>query len=389
MRILHVTPYYEEAWAYGGIPRIAGALARQQVRRGHQVTVCTTDALEDHGRASPVSRQPGGVMVRTFPNLSNGLAYRRQLFFPRGMNAFLRRRARSFEVAHLHGCHNLPGVLAARHLSASGVPYVLAPNGTALRIEQRRVAKWVFDSTVGRQVVPGAARLLAVTEAERRQFLRLGLEEQRIRVLPNPLDLSEFQKLSLGSLRRELGLDGKKIALYLGRISPRKRLDVLVRAIARSQDPALHLVIAGNDMGYGHRLQQLVLRLGLSDRVTFAGLLRGAQRLEALGDADVVVYAGELEIFGLVPLEALLCGTPVVVADDSGAAEVITHTGGGAIISPGDAAALLEAVTQLLQPDPQRVKEIRRAQARIRETYGAEKVCAGLDRIYQECRGDR
>src|SRR5689334_12496695 len=89
LSILHVVPYYEQAWAYGGIPRVASALARGLARRGHRVTVCTTDACEAGRRLSrapaPAAADPAGVAVRVFRNVSNSAAYHLQLFTPVGL----------------------------------------------------------------------------------------------------------------------------------------------------------------------------------------------------------------------------------------------------------------------------------------------------------------
>src|SRR5205807_3123757 len=186
LRVLQVTPYYAEAWAYGGVPRAATALARGLARRGHQVTVCTTDAAEPRARARGAAGA-AGVEVRVFANVSNALAYHLQLFLPRGMDAWLAEHAGDFDVAHLHACHNVPTAVAARRLTAAGVPYVLSPHGTAPRIERRRALKWVFDHTVGRGVLDGAARLLAVSEAECRQLVALGVTPAAISVVPNPV----------------------------------------------------------------------------------------------------------------------------------------------------------------------------------------------------------
>src|SRR5690348_13199784 len=104
LSILHVVPYYEDAWAYGGIPRLAAAMTRGLARRGHSVTVCTTDAAEAGARLR-ARRGDGnyeGVRVRVFRNLSNHLAYRWQFFTPVGLRRFLRATAASFDVAHLH-----------------------------------------------------------------------------------------------------------------------------------------------------------------------------------------------------------------------------------------------------------------------------------------------
>src|SRR3954452_23912913 len=104
LRILHVTPYFTDAWAYGGIPRLTHAMTRGLARRGHQVTVCTTDACDGSARLPARSAfcTPDGVQVRVFRNLSNRLAYRLQFFLPRGLNQYARDHVSDFDVAHVH-----------------------------------------------------------------------------------------------------------------------------------------------------------------------------------------------------------------------------------------------------------------------------------------------
>ena len=138
-----MTPYYEAAFGYGGIPRVAAALCAALARRGHYVTVCTTDACDARSRlpspdgpvprlhAWPPRRVSDRIELRVFPNLSNRLAWRLQLFQPIGLRAWLRKSARDFDLAHIHGHHHLPGVIAAAELSRNGIPYLGAPNGTA------------------------------------------------------------------------------------------------------------------------------------------------------------------------------------------------------------------------------------------------------------------
>ena len=233
----------------------------------------------------------------------------------------------------------------------AGVPYVLAPNGTAPNIESRRFAKRVFDATFGDDVTRHASRVLATTEAERRQLQDLGVEDARIRLVPNPIDLEEFETPPrAGGFRARLGLAGPVVA-FLGKITPRKRVDHLIRAFARSAHPGATLVVAGNDMGAASSARAAAREAGVADRTHFVGLLEGAARLELLADADVVVYPSEHEIFGLVPLEALLTGTPVVVSDDSGCGEVVGSVGGGLVV-PGTDDALATAIDTVLgQPE--------------------------------------
>jgi glycosyltransferase involved in cell wall biosynthesis len=397
LRILHVAPYCAEAWAYGGIPRLVGSLTRGLARRGHRVTLCTTDVCDESSRLQkreemrsgtrgrwPATRTADGVDLRVFPNVSNHLAYHLQLFLPIGLNKYLSEHARDFDVAHLHACRNVPGAIAAYHLRAAGVPYVLAPNGTAPRIERRRLAKLAFDAVAGRKVFGAASRLLAVSRVEQRQLEDAGAPPDVVRLVPNPVDLEEFlPPPERGRFRRRNGLaDSAPLVLFLGKLTPRKRVDVLVRAFAELGRPDARLAIVGNDMGAAAQLRRLVRSLNLTDRTVMIGLLRGRDRLEALADADVVVYPSQHEIFGLVPLEALLCGTPVIVADDSGCGEVVARIGGGRIVPCGRVDALARALREILEAPPQSTVEL--AASRIRSTFGDDVVCEQLEGVYFE-----
>ena len=224
----------------------------------------------------------------------------------------------------------LPRVISV----ATGVPYVLAPNGTAPRIERRRLAKRIFDvvdrADGSSTAPPGCWRSPTPSAAIDAAWRR----SRRHSLIPNPVDLDEFTSpIARGLFRQRFGLAHRAARLFLGKITPRKRLDVLVRAFARLRSDA-RLVIAGNDMGARRRRARARPTLGIERAHAVHRPAAGQDRLEALADADVLVYPSQDEIFGLVPLEALLSGTPVIVADDSGCGEVVQRdrrrTGGAA-----------------------------------------------------------
>jgi glycosyltransferase involved in cell wall biosynthesis len=333
-------------------------------------------------------RNVDGVVLRVFPNVSNHLAYHLQLFLPIGLNKYLSQQARSFDVAHVHACRNIPGAIAASHLHRTGVPYVLAPNGTAPRIERRRLAKQVFDVVMGQRILDRAARVLAVSNVEEAQLRGLGVDPDVLRVVPNPIDLDEFTPpVVRGHFRRRFALPDEStgpLIMFLGKLTPRKQVHVLVRAFAQLGHPGARLVIAGNDMGAGAVTRSVVRSLGLDPRTLFTGLLRGRERLEALADADVLVYPSQDEIFGLVPLEAILCGTPVIVADDSGCGEVINRTGGGEVVPLGDVGALTQAMGRMLNARSFWQTKTAMAADRIRAVYGEDVVCAEIEQLYAE-----
>jgi glycosyltransferase involved in cell wall biosynthesis len=383
LRILHVVPYYEQAWAYGGIPRLATTMTRALAQRGHQVTVCTTDVRDERTRASSLAPSAHGVDVRMFRNVSNAAAYHLQFFTPIGLRAYLKHAAAAFDIAHLHACHNLPGVIAAAELSRAGVPYLISPNGTARPIERRVLAKRVFALTAGRRMLADAARVIAVSRAERVQLQALGVKPSAIASIPNPIDDREFDRIPDGArLRATLEVGRRPVVLFLGKLTPRKGVDHLVRAFASLDRSDAVLIVAGNDMGAGGAIDSLVRSLGLGRRVLRPGLLTGAERLDALAAANVVIYPSRDEIFGLVPLEALLCGTPVVVCGDSGCGEVITATGGGHVVPHGNAQALSDAIESILTDERLWRRRAAAAGEVARRLFGADVVCGQLEALY-------
>jgi hypothetical protein len=152
LRILHVAPYFEQAWAYGGIPRVVAAQAHALAAAGHRVAVATTDARDATSRTTPVGRKGSsrlapragrtadGVAVFFFPNSSNAAAYHWQFYTPLGFAGWLRAHAGEFDVAHLHACRNLLTARAVPALRRAGVPFVVQPNGTARAVSRFRQA---------------------------------------------------------------------------------------------------------------------------------------------------------------------------------------------------------------------------------------------------------
>jgi glycosyltransferase involved in cell wall biosynthesis len=113
-------------------------------------------------------------------------------------------------------------------------------------------------------------------------------------------------------------LRGKRLAISIGRIHPKKGTDILIEAFASSlaRDSAWRLVIAGPDqIGLRTQLEELALRLGVSDRITWTGMLQGTLKWGALAASDVFVLPSHQENFGIVVAEAMVCGLPVIISD--------------------------------------------------------------------------
>ncbi|MBI2837444.1 MAG: glycosyltransferase [Acidobacteria bacterium] len=364
MKVLHVTPFYAPAWAYGGIPRAVHALVRAQgALEGVTVTVATTDVLDMRSRYVPDALEMG---VYRFRNLSNTLAYRLMFLLPRGFRRFLRDHACEFDIVHLHGCRHVLNEIFFR--SPSRPPFVLSPHGTLPRIESKILLKRLYDALLGNGVVAEAARILAVSAAEARQLAAIGCD--RVAILPN---IVEDPAADTGggegrSFRETFGIEGRYV-LYLGKLTPRKRVDLLIEAYAmRSTHPGAAapwplLVVAGNDMGTLRSLTRLVRSRSLERRVIFVGLLTGRLRRTAMAAAEAIVYPGEHEVFGLVPFEGILAGAIPIVSDDSGCGELVREAQCGYVFARGDAAGLSCAIGQALDEPHRRAEMLQRGRA--------------------------
>jgi len=382
VKILHVTPYFYGAWAYGGIPRLSYHLAAAQVALGHEVHAVTTDAIDRETRRPEKAYEVSGIRVRAYPNLSNRLAYDYQFFTPRKLGAE-RRFIEQYDMVHVHGHRNLHNHLVSFQAHANQIPFALQPNGTLVNIERRRFLKSVFDRLWGDKQVSAASALIAVAEAEKSQFIRLGVPGEKIRVFPNGVEMEvDAQGLSF---KREFGIQGDYL-LYLGKLTPRKGIERAISALALLEDQGLKLVVAGNDMGYAKQLRRLAGRLGLSERVIFTGLVTGPLKAAAYQEALYTIYAGRDEIFGLVPWESILCGTPVIVSDDSGCGEWVKRGGAGHLAPDGDPAAIARVVNRRdRELDLAMVEQGRKF---CRERLDWRIIAQGMVEYYRELRSD-
>jgi glycosyltransferase involved in cell wall biosynthesis len=319
MRIAFVIPYFYPAMGYGGTPRVAYDMARALAKRGHELTILTTDSEgERRIPAETVSKihRDGldGVHVHFYRNLSNRLAYRHRLFLPTRFFAEVRTELAKCDVIHIHDLRSFLSVAAHKASKSLCIPYVLSPHGGLPRLGKES-AKLVFDALWGKAILRDCAALCAISPLEERDAKALGVESLRIHPFPPAIDAQQFRNIPpAGTFARRWGLQSRKIILFLGRLHWIKGVDVLIEAMARLSDLSdLHLVVAGPDDGAEAQVRSLVKSRGLEKNVTFTGFLDVPDKLSALVDSQLLVIPSRREGFPLAVLEALAAGTPVIL----------------------------------------------------------------------------
>ncbi len=257
-----------------------------------------------------------GLQVWHCRNMSNRLAFRHRLFLPTRFSGTLDRNLGDSELIHVHELRSFLTVAARRAARRRGIPYVVSTHGGLLHLGKRH-AKVLFDTFWGSRVIRDAAGLIAVSEMEAEQMRSFGIRNDRIHLLPNPIDTNLYDVLpASGQFRERWGLGTSKLVLFLGRLNWIKGADLLITAFEKLSGD-VHLVLAGPDDGHRAQLDAL-LSPELAKRVTFTGRLDHADKLAAFVDADICVVPSRSEIFGMVVLEALACRRGVLLSSACG-----------------------------------------------------------------------
>ena len=364
MRMLVCTPWYVPARAFGGTVTVAVATVTGAVEAGHEVTVATTDALDLQSRVpADAPAEPPGARVVRFPNVSQRLAAT-NVPIPRGLRGWLREHIREFDVVLLLDVYSCPSVLAARAAGRAGVPYVLETLGTlpATSERGRATAKRAFLALWGRRTVREAAACLYMSDLERDEYLTQGADPGRVDRMPPPLDLPDP-----GEVPRAV----VPTVVYLGQLHPIKRVDVLLDAFVRvrTKVPDALLEVIGAPSQYGEELR------GRRDQgVSFRGLIPEEEKGRSLASAHVFALLSASEGLPVTPLEALACGTPVVL---SPGAAVPGVDGLAGIVCDGTAEGAAKALLELLR-DPERARRLGEAGRVLAADYRREKVVPEL-----------
>jgi D-inositol-3-phosphate glycosyltransferase len=222
-----------------------------------------------------------------------------------------------------------------------------------------------------------ADALLATTAAEARALEAMGAPTSRVRVVPCGVDLRRFSPHGRTWAR---GASGRARIVVAGRLVARKGIAEVIRALPNL--PGADLVLAGGPPGamilddpVAAALADLADQLGVANRVSLLGSVSRRDMPALLRSADVVACCPWYEPFGLVALEAMACGVPVLATAVGGLAETVVDGVTGVHVPPRDPAAIAEALDRLLSRPDERLR-MGRAAARRARRYGWDGIAA-------------
>lgn len=368
---------------YGGPSQAVIELCRALENKQVEAEICATDA--DGPARLPVELGKmvnyRGVRCHFFPH-----GWSESFKFSRSMGHWLDENVGAYDVLHIHAVFAHATYAAARAARRTAMPYIVRPLGTLepWSMSQKPVRKRIAWRFLFRDVLEQAELIHYTTEQER-EFTEHSLALDRGIVIPNGVDESLLDVCPTGQFRKAHDIPADApFLLTLSRLHPKKGLDLLLKVFSalksQGQLAAWHLVVAGDGQAeYVRRLRELVRGTSAEAFVHWTGWLDGESKSAALAEADLFVLSSFQENFGIGAVEAMACGTPVLLSRQVGLAPDILAKRAGWIVNL-DAAGLANGLADAVR-DPDELSE-RGAAARalVRERFT-------WPRIAEECVG--
>lgn len=258
--------------------------------------------------------------------------------------------------------------------------YVPIAAGLASKVAEEVVRRYMRQCT----------HIIAPTPAIRDLILNEYHIDAPVSVVPSPVDLTRYEGKDSRRIRQEFGLDKYELLLYMGRVAKEKGLDLLVNAFAKviAERPQARMLLVG-DGPYRRVLESLVRRHGLSRKVIFTGVVPHEEIPDYAAAADLFVFSSVTDTQGLVLIEAMAAGVPVVAVEAPGPIDVLAK--GGGLLVPAEEEAFVQAVLALLE-DEKRREDMGEEAFRMAQPYAISETTNKMLAVYEDAimalRGD-
>lgn len=393
MNILHVISTMSNR--YGGPVSVLRSLSKEQARRGHNVTICTTNL--DYPRGILDVRTDVGISENGVVIWYHALDFR-PLHVSIDFARWLLRNINDYDIVHVHGLYRFTPTFGAAVARRMGVPYLIKPHGSldpymykqsAYSVSLKRLYERLFDFPNLNRA--GAIQFTSDEEAQRAAFLGLSAPPVVVR---SGIDWTEYSVLPRrGVFRRGLGIRPEQpLILFLGRLNFKKGLDVLVPAFSEviKRLPDARLAIVGPDNeGLGDEVRRWCANSGVQQNVVFVDHISGEETRQAYVDADVFALTSYTENTGMTVVEAMACACPVVISDQVNIWPVIKEAGAGFVV-PLDIQQISEALANVLRNKDLAARMASAGRVLAEERFSWDRIVEQLDHVYEAlARGER
>ncbi|MBQ6138517.1 MAG: glycosyltransferase [Methanobrevibacter sp.] len=401
MKILHVAHFFYPCLSAGGVVNASYQIASNQ-SKDNDVKVISSDSCKERLKF-PKGRYDvdvDGIKVDYFRNLSNRFKLKTMLDTPLTAPFKIRKDIKDYEIVHIHEHRQTLAIIASYFARKNNIPYIVQAHGSVLPFFQKEGLKNLFDKVFGFKMLHNASCVFALTEVEKEQYLKMGVDEDKIEIVPLGINLEEYENLpSFGKFRSKFNIDeNDKLILFVGRIHEIKGLDLLIDAfndlinqndeendeeniLEDIDSSCIKLAIVGPDDGYLVKLEEKIKEYSLEENVIITGPLYKEEKQEALVDCDLFVMPSKYESFTTSGLEAMACSKPLVLTKNNHIHDWVDGNVGLACEDNKD--SLRQAIEKILFDEEMSLIFAENGKKLIKEKYNWDIINSQILEIYK------
>lgn len=396
MKVLQIIPRFLPTT--GGSPIHVYKISKQLIKLGHDVTVVTTKSMHNKdirgfSTGRPFTLKTTCPALPTFEVADGIKIYRFKpifLFWMHMINPsifiFLLRNIHKYDAVHAHVYMGAESDMAAIICRLRKIPFIFTAHDLlSTQCGTINLLKNLYDKTIGRYTLNTAKKLIALTQENKKQYELLGVPEDKIVVIPNGVDYEKFDGLIKSKeLLKSVG-NPDKVILFVGRLLKYKGAQHIIKAIPEiiNDYPNTKFIFVGEDQGYKKELIKLATDLDVFDKCVFTGRVNEKELLRYYSIADAFILPSTGEGFGLVALEAIVSGTPVILASTGGLKHIVSEIGGYPLDMTGDVPEQIAENVKTVFFDPEIKKEIEREKEVIKRDYTWKRVAEMTEKVYE------
>jgi glycosyltransferase involved in cell wall biosynthesis len=303
------------------------------------------------------------------------------------MGSWLDAHVEDYSLVHIHGLFSHVNGLAGRICRRRGVHYVVTPHGMANRYGMRHKPwrKTLSFFLVERTLLERAAAIHMTSRGEESEFadLRIATPVVRIPLVVRPVPWGDGNAFRA----RHPETDGRRIAVFMGRLNPIKNLEAAIDALALPDGRDFHLVVCGGgSANYTQRLKARAIQRGVATKISWLGFVFGQEKADVLAAGDVYVQPSLSESFGMAAVEAVSAGLPCVLSDNVAISEELVNAGFALNVQPtAESLAIgLKRACFLSKRTPEYTDQAREF---VVQNFSEEVISADIRNLYERALG--
>lgn len=361
----------------GGTEKVVWELSKYMVNQGHDVTILQTDLYEKDCKWKAIEKK-AGVNILTCKNdrFVKGFGYSREF------KKKLKEIWKDFDVIHIYGHGRFTSEYTLRFIKDKK-PVVYSACGF-FHNARNKFFKKMYNKFFKKSIC-NVAFCTALTEIEKEEFFKLGVPLEKIKIIPNWVDLKKFRnrKTDRKKFLKKYGLKNKKTLLYVGRVHISKGLQYVIEAVKNLD---VNFLIVGRDADFSKTLKEKIEEYEIGDRVKLLGEVNDEELLKTYSASDAFILFSSWEGFGIVAIEAIASGLPVIVSDRGSLPTLIKNGKNGLIVKYPNTYKLRESI-HLLFEDKKLFDKIRKNGTRFVKDFEYSKIAKQYEEIYGRVAG--